>query len=190
MNEIDYQNEISRLFSELEEIIRRNDIERVDIRFPRGVIRTAKSFRDEMYFIDDHTFKSNLAYHLMLTDIYRWILNRFDIALTAQEMLIKECICIIGGICGDISQHIAITLIHKNKIGVSGSLTILKDNDIIDAELKKSLKYLWGQRNKLHLSTVRVRELGVYNLDKYNEAISTWKQFKISLQKSRDENRI
>lgn len=190
MNEIDYQNEISRLLSELEELIHRNDIERVDIRFPRGVLRTAKSFRDEMYFIDDYIFKSNLAYHLMLTDIYRWMLNRFDIALTAQEMLIKEGICIIGGICGDISQHIAIRLIHKNRIGVSGSLTLLKDKNIIDAELKKKLKHLWGQRNKLHLSSVNMRELGVYDLNKYNEAIYTWKQFKTALQISKNENRI
>lgn len=187
MNEIEYQNEIGRLFFELEGHMKRNDIERVDIRFPRGIIRTAQFFRDELYFIDDNTFKTNLAYHLMLTDIYRWMLNRFDLRFTAQEMLIKEGICLMGRICGDISQYMAKNLVNKEKIGINSSLTILKENDIIDAELRKRLKYLWGQRNKIHLSTVKLREYGVYDLKKYNESIDTWIQFKTSLQKNRIE---
>jgi len=139
MDEIDYQNEIGRLFFELEGHIKRNDIERVDIRFPRGIIRTAKFFRSELSFINDNTFKTNLAYHLMLTDIYRWMLNRFDLRFTAQEMLIKEGICLMGRICGDISQYMAKNLVNHEKVGVNGSLSILKDNDIIDAELKTDL---------------------------------------------------
>lgn len=190
MNEIDYQNEIGRLFHELEYHILKNDIERVDIRFPRGVLRTADSFRNELYFIDDYTFKTNLSYHLMLTDIYRWLLNRFDLRFTAQEMLIKEGICLAGRICGDISQYMAKNLIEDGKVGVNSSLTILRDNDIINNELRKRLKYLWGQRNKIHLSTVNIREFGVYDLDKYNEAIDTWIQLKLSLQKARSEGII
>lgn len=61
MDEMHYQNEIGRLFYELEVYIKRNDIERVDIRFPRGVLRTAQFFRDDLFFIEDYNFKTNLA---------------------------------------------------------------------------------------------------------------------------------
>jgi uncharacterized protein YutE (UPF0331/DUF86 family) len=185
-----YQNEIGNLFYELEKHIRIKNVERVDIRFPRGVLRTAKSFREELDFIDDTIFKTNLAYHLMLTDIYRWLLNRFDLRFTAKEMLIKEGICTMGGICGDIAQYTARNIVNRNDVGYNSSFTILKDYDIIDNELKNKLKRLWGQRNKLHLSTVRIREFDVYDLAKYNDAIYTWKDFKERLQISRREGII
>lgn len=143
MDEMHYQNEIGRLFYELEVYIKRNDIERVDIRFPRGVLRTAQFFRDDLFFIEDYNFKTNLAYHLMLTDIYRWILNRFDLRFTAQEMLIKEGVSLIGGICGDISQYTTRNLIDKH-VGFNTSFTILRDNDIINRELRNDLKRIWG----------------------------------------------
>jgi hypothetical protein len=60
MTEIKYQKEIGRLFSEMEEYLRANNIEKVFIPFPYGILRTADYFRSELYFIDNYTFKTNI----------------------------------------------------------------------------------------------------------------------------------
>lgn len=187
----EYQNQISNLFFKMEKYMRSNDIERVDIRFPRGILRTADYFRRELYFIDNPTFQSNLAYHLMLSDLYRWLLNRFDVKLTAQEMLIKEGICLFGNICGDISQYYGKKILNSNNsVGVKKSLSLLKDNEIIDQDLKKKIEYLWGQRNKEHISSLKALEFNRYDLSKYNNAVDTWKEFKKALQKAKDNGKL
>ena len=137
--ELEYQKEIGRLFSKMEEYIRNNSIEKVSIRFPRGVLRKADDFRSELYFIDDSTFKTNIAYHLMLTELYHWFLNRFDMGLTAQEMLIKAEFCLYGSICGAIAQCFDKKLLNLEQVGVKRALSALIKNGIIDEDLKKRI---------------------------------------------------
>ena len=186
MTELEYQKEIGRLFSEMEEYIRNNSIEKVSIRFPRGVLRKADDFRSELYFIDDSTFKTNIAYHLMLTDLYHWFLNRFDIGLTAQEMLIKAEFCLYGNICGAIAQCFDKKLLNLEQVGVKRALSALIKNGIIDEDLKKRIMDIWGQRNKEHILSLKEKEYDKYNLEKYDKTVFTWREFKKSLQKARD----
>ena len=187
----DYQNQISKLFFKMERYMQSNDIERADIMFPRGVLRTADYFREELCFIDNPTFQSNLAYHLMLSDLYRWLLNRFDIKLTAKEMIIKEGICLFGNICGSICQYYGKRILNsKDDVGLKTSLSLLIDNKIIDQDLKKKIRYLWGQRNKEHISSLKIVEFKKYDLDKYNNAVDTWIELKEALKKAKKEDKL
>ena len=72
------QNLVERIsldFQELEKLLKQSKEENINIKFPRGVIRIANNFRGRLIFINEDTLKTNLAYHLMLSDVYRWILN-------------------------------------------------------------------------------------------------------------------
>ena len=53
------------------------DIGRVKI--PKGYIRPVKHFKDRLYFITDNTTKNNIAYALVQSDVYLWIINRMDL---------------------------------------------------------------------------------------------------------------
>ena len=69
------------------------------IRFPRNFIRTAAHFRKQLSFIRDGNIKDNLAYALILSDVYRWLTNRTDIFGAAKEMVMKSGIALMGSIC-------------------------------------------------------------------------------------------
>ena len=155
----------------------------MDIKFPRGVIRTAGYFRNRLIFINNYVLKTNLAYHLMLSDVYRWILNRFDISLTAKEMLIKEGISLIGNIIEAIVRYLAIESFGQKKdIGFSRACTVLVDNGIITKEQKKSLQWLWDMRCKEHLLNLPNTEYNKYTLQHYNMAILIWLDLENTLQ--------
>ena len=129
-------DEISKKLQLLEKKLQDYDTEKVEIRFPRGFLRRAVYFRGRLSFIQDETLKRNLAYHFLLSDVYRWILNRFDIALTAQEMIIKEGLSLFGNIIAAIVVDIANRIkTPQNKRGVSASITILVKNNIISKEI-------------------------------------------------------
>jgi len=188
-------NELVRRISEnmqnLEFLLQAEGIKSVNIRFPRGVIRTADHFRNRLSFINDYVLKTNIAYHLMLTDVYRWILNRFDISLTAQEMLIKEGISLIGNIIEAILKHILKRLsILSSDIGFSKACTILVERKIISKEQKKNLKWVWDMRCKEHIFTLPNTEYGKYTLEHYNKAIQVWRDLEKSLQKAENEGLI
>jgi len=104
------ENQIGGKIDELERLIKEDNIEKVKIPFPCGVIRKADYFRNELYFIDDYTLNTNVAYHLMLGDFYDWLFNRFNIGLTVKEMLIKQVICLYANIIEAISKYIVTKL--------------------------------------------------------------------------------
>jgi len=174
----------------LERLLQQNKIEKVNIRFPYGVIRKADHFRDRLSFIKDDTLRTNLAYHLMLTDLYRWILNRFDIALTAKEMLIKEGISLMGNIIEAVIRHTAKNLTGKDNFGFYKACSILLEHNIISKEQKKDLEWLWGMRCKQHIFTLPDAEYGKYNLKDYNRAILIWHDLEETLRRAKNRIRF
>ncbi|MBM4240070.1 MAG: hypothetical protein FJ150_00055 [Euryarchaeota archaeon] len=190
-NKEEQEKRISELLCKLQECFPNNGKQRTNIEFPRGILRTANDFRNELNFIENKVFKTNLAYHLMLTDFYSWFLNRFNIKLTAKEMIIKEGICLYGNICGSIAEYFGKKILdRKDRVGVKKSLTELVNLKIIDNDLKKEIRYLWGQRNKEHLLSLKVTEYNVYSIDKYNKAVLTWQNFRNALKKAKNEGKI
>ena len=105
------------------------------IRFPRGYLRKCVEHRRKYHFISDHTLKSNVAYTLLLTDLFRWLLNRTDIQGQAKEMLIKKEISALGSIMESITKHY---LYGKRGGGQNYKYRsqALVDADIISSELK------------------------------------------------------
>lgn len=165
--------ELSKNFKQLERLIKDNKMERVNIEFPRGVIREAHEYRAQLLFIEDGIFKRNIAYHLMLNDVYRWVLNRFDIALTAKEMIIKGGICLFGNIIAAIVKNLA-QKITTSRMGFKPATTLLTKKGIITKDLKKELHWVWGIRNKEHIESLIDREYYKYKSEDYDRAIRTW----------------
>lgn len=168
----------------LEKLLQDNNVQKVNIRFPRKVIRTAEYFRARLVFVNDDILRTNIAYHLMLSDVYRWILNRFDIALTAKELLIKEGISLMGNIIDAVITHIARNFMSnpKDRIGFKKACTILVENEIITTELKENLMWVWGMRCKEHLPNLRKAEYKKYELEHYNKTIKIWREFENMLK--------
>ena len=52
----------------------------------------------------------------MLSDVYRWMLNRTDLWGTPREMLIKECVCLMGSLVESITKDAMCGICGKNKI--------------------------------------------------------------------------
>ncbi|MCM8808189.1 MAG: hypothetical protein NC926_09690 [Candidatus Omnitrophica bacterium] len=164
--------EISEKLQALENLLNQKNIPKVDLVFPRGVVRTANDFRNRLNFISDPVLKSNIAYSLMFTDFLRWILNRFDVAFTLKEMLIKSGISLIGYVIEAILKHI----LKDPNAGIDRCCTELVKKGIISQDLKKNIKWVWNRRCKEHLITVKEIELQKYELKDYNKAILTWQE--------------
>ncbi len=85
----------------LEDTLKAGADKRTKVRFPRGVLRTATYFRDRFWFIRSENLRRNIAYTLILSDVYRWVLNRTDLWGTPREMLIKGGVCLAGSLSGE-----------------------------------------------------------------------------------------
>lgn len=140
------------------------------VRFPRGFIRTAAHFRQRLHFLNDKTLVRNISYALILSDVYRWLLNRTDIAGTAKEMIIKEGICLVGSLCESITKDV-LTGVVGRKRGYKDRIQNLVGNEIIDGALQTELDWVWDTRNNKHLFLVEIREHEHYRLSDYNRAV-------------------
>lgn len=140
------------------------------IRFPRGFIRTAVHFRERLNFLNDKTLVRNISYALILSDVYRWLLNRTDVAGTAKEMIIKEGICLVGSLCESITKDVLTGIVGKKK-GYKDRTQYLVDSGIIGAALQTELDWVWNTRNNEHLFLVEIREHEHYRLSDYNRAV-------------------
>lgn len=140
------------------------------IRFPRGYLRTCVDHRRKYHFITDHTLRSNIAYTLLLTDLFRWLLNRTDISGQAKEMLIKKEISSIGSIMESVTKH----YLHGKRGGGQNykyRSQALVDEDIIPLELKTEIDWVWDVRNGEHLMLLNQRDWQVYEMSHCNRAI-------------------
>lgn len=167
----DLSNKISKDLKELEELIWKNYQLPINakINFPQGVLRRAEEKRTLLSFISSDVLKRNLSYHLMLADFYNWFLNRFDISLTGQEILIKESICLYGNITAALLKDV----VSKNK-NVKECIDALFEQEIIDENLKEELEWLWDIRNKEHIEGLEEWEFKKYSVEDFNRASGTW----------------
>jgi hypothetical protein len=150
------------------------------VRFPRGFIRTAAHFRQRFNFLNDETLRRNVAYTLILSDTYRWLLNRTDISGTAKEMIIKEGICLVGSLCESLTKDVLADVVGKKR-GYKDRTQYLLENQIIGAALKIELDWVWDTRNNEHLFLVEIREHEHYSLLDYNRAIRSLRQLRDQL---------
>ena len=157
---------------QLEDRLKLDGDQKCKVRFPRGFIRTAAHFRSRWWFIRDAALKRNVAYSLILSDVYRWLLNRTDLFGTPREMIIKEGVCLIGTLAESITKD-AMRKHCPKQTSFKKRMAKMTDLAIIDAGLQARLDALWDLRNREHLYLLDEREFGKYELKHYNDAIRT-----------------
>lgn len=176
-------DEVSRGLQEIESYLKRTNTElpiNKKIKFPRGVVRTAESFRKKIPTVKNPTIKSNMAYAMMVTDVIRWILNRTDLDYTPKDMLIKEGIGIWGALSETLTKDFLQNQISKRRSYQYRNLK-LKELGYFDGELENDLNWLWDVRNKNHIFLVDHSEHCYYKVTDYNKAINTFRSLRLSL---------
>jgi len=176
-NDVQLQNVLQRIGTDLQDVqnylgnTRRTDAK---FRFPRGFIRRAADLRKRFGFLRDDTLKRNLSYQLILSDVFRWLLNRSDITGTAQEMLIKEGICLFASQSETILRVYCGNRTSKKK-GVPGRIQFLVSTSVLDSNAADELNWLWKTRCALHLYLVEQREHQIYKISDYNRGRNAYR---------------
>ncbi len=147
------------------------------IRFPRNFIRTADHFRNQLSFVKDTNIKDNLAYALILSDVYRWLTNRTDIFGTAKEMVMKSGIALMGSICETMAIDGTKGIIGK-KHSFCERCNRMVTKDIISEYLKNELHWLWEARAAIHIYEINHREHEKYKMKDYNRAIKITRELR------------
>lgn len=176
--------QISNLLQHFEDESRKLDPKSVPaIRFPRGRIKTTDSYRNRVPFIKNPRTKSNIAYSLQLMDAITWLLERFDLTGIAREMLIKNCLVLLGSVAEVFAR------LHLNKQGITPSkkfkknLDKLEQNKFINSSLCTQLRDLQEKRDNIHLDKVGKAEIGKYSDSDYYEALSLIAEYRKILNK-------
>lgn len=142
------------------------------VRFPRGLIGTADSYRTRLPAYLEMERASNCAYSFMFLDVLWWLFARTDITSVARQMVLKSAIVTIGTI---LEACLWVPNLPKTKFLSSQSNAGVKervDNAhsrgwISDAE-RIALKQLWDHRNNVHQKIAKSSELDLYNVDHVN----------------------
>ncbi len=166
----------------LEDLLQACGDKRTKVRFPRGFLRTASHFRGQFWFIHDEVLRRNLAYSLILSDVYRWLLNRTDLWGSPREMLIKEGVCLLGCLAESVTKD-AMRKHCGKKQSYARRLKKMLQLGVIDNALHKKLEWLWEYRNREHLFLVQSWEYGHYTLTHYNDAVRTIRGLREALDK-------
>jgi hypothetical protein len=166
----------------LEDLLKASGDKKLKIRFPRGFLRTASHFRGRYWFIRDGNLGRNIGYSLILSDVYRWILNRTDLWGTPREMLIKECVCLMGCLAESITKDAMRGICGKNQ-SYAKRVGKMFELSIIDDGLRRKLEWLWDYRNREHLFLVQEWEYGHYTLKHYNDSIRALRALTDALDK-------
>lgn len=186
---IENDDDLARVVSEINERIQsvhdylgdRNH-ESARLRFPRGYLRTCAHHRGKYAFLDDKVLQKNIAYAKMTTDLFRWMLNRTDISMTAKEMLIKQGISIVGVVAESVVKAV---LAGKpgggNKQNFKKKVETLFNLGQITVQTKTELEWLWDTRNNVHLMLLNEPEYKKYDMAQYNRAIRALQSLRVSL---------
>ena len=174
--------EVNERLQSITDYLGMDEHEGARIRFPRGYLRKCAVHREKYAFLNNRTLQSNIAYAKMTTDIFRWLLNRTDISLSAQEMLIKQGISIIGAVAEAVVKTVLIGCPGGgNKQNFKKRLQVLVDTSRIDQTTQVELEWLWDTRNNVHLMLLDEREYKKYSIADYNRAVRGLTGLRISL---------
>jgi len=175
-------DEVSEKLQAINDYLGNRNYDGAKIRFPRGYLRSCAHHRSKYCFLSDKTLKSNIAYANMTTDIFRWLLNRTDLALTAKEMIVKQGISLMGSV--------AETIVKERMKGKPGSgrkqnfgkrVESMRKLHIIDKKLESELCWLWDMRNRIHLMLLTEPEYNKYKIKHYNRAVIALRDLRIAL---------
>lgn len=167
---------VSNRLQQLEDCLENKET-RLEIRFPRRVLRTAESFRRQWDFLNDYTLTTNIAYGLILLDFYSWVLKRFALIGTAREMLIKEGMCLAANIC-ESATKVRMKGRPGGGKGFKERIALMTEQRLIPAALGRSLTKLWEFREAEHFFLINDREFGKYTDSHFERAIEVLEQLR------------
>lgn len=103
-------SEINVRIQAIDEFLGANDESRLSeeylMRLPRNYIRTASCFRESLNIIDDVVLRKNISYHLQLSDLYSYIMNRMHIWGVVRDMIVKYQVVNMAAITESILSHV------------------------------------------------------------------------------------
>jgi hypothetical protein len=140
------------------------------VRFPRGYLKTVHARIGHFAWIDDDTLKRNLCYHLIFSDVLRWLLNRTDLGGVARGMVIKHVIALMGSVVESLTLS-AMRRLNQGKRNYAKRIEYLAQQGFIDHELRGELLWLWEARSGVHVFEVSDLELDTHELAHSNRAI-------------------
>jgi hypothetical protein len=141
------------------------------VRFPRGYLKRVHERIGRFAWIDDDTLKRNLCYHLIFSDVLRWILNRTDLANVARGMVVKHTIAVMGAVVESLTVT-AMKQLGQGKRNFAKRVAYLCGEGLIDEALRDELLWLWEARSKVHVYDVTDLELDTYEVKDSNRAIT------------------
>lgn len=157
----------------------RENIVDARIRFPRGFIRPAQSYRALLPNLGSEVQRRNACYASMTLDVYRWVCVRTDLSGAALSMVVKEAICVIGALCEWLTKE------GTRGNGSNRSYAIrtqrLVQAGTIDDALKIDLDWVWEIRCNEHLHEVATLEHELYSREDYNKALAAYKALRDAL---------
>lgn len=140
------------------------------VEFPRGFLIAVGTRRLQLKFVRRNKVRNNVAYAMLLHDIYRWLLIRTDIAGLARDMLVKADLTAMGSI--------AEALIRDRLAGKMGArhkytsrTKRLFDDALISEQLKHDLDWLWEMRCRQHLFELDVDDFNFYKASDHARAV-------------------
>jgi len=160
------------LLQDIQDFVGSNSNNEARVRFPRGFIRAAGTHRRRLSFVGDATLASNLAYSLMLSDVYRWLILRTDLSGTARDMLIKAALALGGGIVEAILvEYLTGDVGKRRKFKVRTARLV--ELGVITDDLRTDLDWLWDMRCRQHIFDVPDWEYDFYEIGHYTRAAHT-----------------
>lgn len=157
----------------------RRNVPDARVRFPRGFILPANTYRRSLPDFGTRVQRHNASYALMTLDVFRWVCVRTDLSGAALSMIVKEAIAILGALCEWMSKE------ATRGFGSRRSYTVrtarLVESGVIDTDLKGELDWIWQTRCNEHLHEVTSLEHEMYTRADYNRALAAYQAFKRAL---------
>ncbi|WP_441228861.1 hypothetical protein AB7813_27180 [Tardiphaga sp. 20_F10_N6_6] len=160
------------LIQSIQDYCAKTNREDAKVRFPRGLIGTADTYRARFPAYLDHGRISNCSFSFMFLDVLWWLSARTDITGVAKQMILKSAIVTIGTI---LEACLYVPNLPKSKLlsnqcaaGVKQRVDNACTRGWISEPERDALKQLWDHRLNVHQKIAVDSELDLYNRDHVN----------------------
>jgi hypothetical protein len=163
----------SELIKSIQEYCNRTNREDAKIKFPRGLIRTADTYRARFPAYLDRDKISNCSYSFMFLDVLWWLSSRTDITGVAKQMILKSAIITLGTV---LEACLYVPNLPKSKLlsnqcnaGVKERVENGHKRGWISKAECEALSQLWDHRTNVHQKKIQTdSELDLYNAERIN----------------------
>lgn len=142
------------------------------VRFPRGFLMEVGKVRMHLRCVKRNAVRNNVAYTLMLHDVYLWVLRRTDLAGLARDMVVKASLASLGSAAEALLIDYYAGRMGRRQRFCSRTKRLFEDG-VIDSQLRADLDWLWDMRCRQHLYELADAEFDFYRLDDHKRARAT-----------------